>query len=290
MYGVGVPVSTVCNLSNVFGEGAKTKGFVIRYLRAQHADIFFADAVILVEGSAERMMLPHFLRNRFPFLDRCYITILDIGGSHAHRLRPLIDALGILTLVITDLDAGLNKAARPVQRNADQITNNPTLRSWMKLRHLGCTVDELLALPANQKEHLIDDLYSVRIAYQTPISTHIPTTGEAIQALPNTFEDSFVLSNVGHFAKKTDGTGLMKAFVRVLNEAQTSQAIGEGFFKELREGKKAEFVLLVLGDEKFSSLEIPAYINEGLNWLESKLRSKQKELLVIPPEGSEVTA
>ncbi|MDU8361055.1 AAA family ATPase [Pseudomonas syringae group sp. J309-1] len=289
MYGIGVPVSTVSNLSNVFGEGTKTKEFVTRYLRAQHADIFFADAVILVEGSAERMMLPHFLRNKFPFLDRCYITTLDIGGSHAHRLRPLIDALGILTLVITDLDAGLNKAAKPVQRNADQITNNPTLRSWMKLMHLGSTVDELLELPANQKEHQIDDLYSVRIAYQTPISTHLPATGEAIQALPNTFEDSFVLSNVRHFAEKVGSTGLMKAFVKVLNESQTSEAVGEGFFNELREGKKAEFVLLVLGDKNFSNLEIPVYISDGLNWLESKLRSKQKELLVIPPEGAEVT-
>ncbi|MEQ9919743.1 AAA family ATPase [Pectobacterium brasiliense] len=289
MYGIGIPVSTVSNLSNVFGEGTKTKDFVTRYLRAQHADIFFADAVILVEGTAERMMLPHFLRNKFPFLDRCYITILDIGGSHAHRLRPLIDALGILTLVITDLDAGLNKAAKPVQRNADQITNNPTLRSWMKLMHLGSTVDELLELPANQKEHQIDDLYSIRIAYQTPIPTHLPVTGEAIQALPNTFEDSYVLSNVGHFAERIGGTGLMKAFVKILNEAQTSETLGERFFNELREGKKAEFVLLVLGDKNFPNLEIPAYISEGLNWLDSKLRSKQKELLVIPPEGTEVT-
>lgn len=289
MYDIGVPVSTVSNLSNVFGEGTKTKEFVTRYLRAQHADIFFADAVILVEGSAERMMLPHFLRNKFPFLDRCYITTLDIGGSHAHRLRPLIDALGILTLVITDLDAGLNKAAVPVQRNADQITNNPTLRSWMKLMHLGSTVDELLELPANKKEHQIDDLYSVRVAYQTPISTHLPATGEAIQVTPNTFEDSFVLSNVRHFAEKTGSTGLMKAFFKVLNESQTSEAVGKGFFNELREGKKAEFVLLVLGDKNFSNLEIPVYISDGLNWLESKLRSKQKELLVIPPEGAEVT-
>lgn len=287
MYGIAVPVSTVSNLSNVFGEGTKTKEFVTRYLRAQHADIFFADAVILVEGSAERMMLPHFLRNKFPFLDRCYITTLDIGGSHAHRLRPLIDALGILTLVITDLDAGLKKAAKPVQRNANQITNNPTLRSWMKLMHLGSTVDELLELPANQKEHQIDDLYSVRIAYQTPIATYLPSTGEAIQALPNTFEDSFVLSNAAHFAAKKGGTGLMKSFVRILNEAQTSGTIGEEFFKELREGKKAEFVLLVLGDENLPILEIPEYISEGLKWLESKLRSKQKELLVIPPEVAE---
>ena len=81
----------------------------------------------------------------------------------------------------------------------------------------------------------------------------------------------------------------MRAFVKVLNEARTSEAVGDGLFNELREGKKAEFVLLVLGDKNFPNLKIPDYICEGLNWLESKLRSKQKELLVIPPECAEVT-
>jgi predicted ATP-dependent endonuclease of OLD family len=47
-----VPVSTVINLSEVFGPGSETERFVTRYLRAQHADLFFADAAILVEGPA----------------------------------------------------------------------------------------------------------------------------------------------------------------------------------------------------------------------------------------------
>ena len=48
-----VPVSTVINLSEVFGPEKDTKNFVTRYLRAQHADLFFADAAILVEGPVE---------------------------------------------------------------------------------------------------------------------------------------------------------------------------------------------------------------------------------------------
>lgn len=56
-----VPVSTVVNLSQVFGEGTETERFVTRHLRAQHADLFFADAAILVEGPAERMLIPNFI-------------------------------------------------------------------------------------------------------------------------------------------------------------------------------------------------------------------------------------
>ena len=66
---------------------------------------FFADAAILIEGQAERMLLPFFINQEFPKLASAYISLLEIGGSHAHRLRPLIDDLGIITLIITDIDS-----------------------------------------------------------------------------------------------------------------------------------------------------------------------------------------
>lgn len=50
-----VPYSTVINLSEVFGPDNETKKFVVRYLKATHCDLFFADAAILVEGPAERV-------------------------------------------------------------------------------------------------------------------------------------------------------------------------------------------------------------------------------------------
>ncbi|MCW0921670.1 AAA family ATPase [Pseudomonas sp. RG1] len=291
MAGVPIPVSTVSNLSTVFGQKnphKQTKEFVTRYLRAQHADLFFADAVILVEGAAERMMLPHFLRNHFPFLDRCYITILDIGGSHAHRLRPLVDALGIVTLVITDLDAGHKKSAVPVRRQAEQSTNNPTLRHWVAARQLGHDVDTLLDLDSEQKAVQIDDLFAIRVAYQTPITIRLPKTQVDVEALPNTFEDSLVLSNVKHFATK-QGRGLTKAVSKALRESETADDLGQALFDALKNGDKAEFALQILGDPNFAKVAIPEYIREGLTWLETKLKKKSKELLIIPTASIEVT-
>ncbi|OCX24826.1 AAA family ATPase [Pseudomonas graminis] len=288
MADIPIPVSTVSNLSTVFGQAGKTKEFVTRYLRAHHADLFFADAVILVEGAAERMILPHFLRKHFKFLDQCYITILDIGGSHAHRLRPLIDALGIATLVITDLDAGKARAALPVARGNEQITNNPTIRHWMRVAGLGHDVDTLLDLDIEQKVQEIDVLYSIRIAYQTPVMIRLPRTAEESEALPNTFEDSLVLSNIEHFAGKP-GRGLLRAFREAIQNADSSEALGAVLFEKLRTGDKAEFALEVLGDPQFSQLVVPAYIHEGLTWLQSKLELKRRDLLVVPAAIVEVT-
>src|SRR5699024_8961865 len=107
-----------------------TQQFVTRYLRVQHADVFFADALILVEGAAERMLIPHFIKNGHPAVHHAYVTMFEIGGSHAHRLRPLIDALKIPTLVVTYLDPQLDNHSKPTDRAAKQKTGNPTLKKW----------------------------------------------------------------------------------------------------------------------------------------------------------------
>ncbi|WP_312001071.1 ATP-dependent endonuclease [Bradyrhizobium altum] len=60
--------------------------------------MFFTDAAILVEGPAERMLLPNLIRNNYERLNQSYVTLLEIGGSHAHCLKPLIDCRGYLRL------------------------------------------------------------------------------------------------------------------------------------------------------------------------------------------------
>ncbi len=135
-----------------------TKRFVKRYLKATHCDLFFADGVIFVEGQAERILVPHFIRHHFPELSRRYVTLLELGGSHVHNFRDLVDALGIATLIIGDLDATVAtkitdkngqestrwKSARPEQGKAQQ-TANSVLKEWHPQKKL---IDELAALPS----------------------------------------------------------------------------------------------------------------------------------------------
>lgn len=138
------PTSEVLSIKSVFNstipEEDETEKFVIRYLNTTHNDLFFADATILVEGPAERMLIPHFIKNHHEVLDSCYITILEIGGSHAHRLKPLIEKLGLATLIITDLDSQekyTDDSKNPPKEKyrkcqpklgVNQTTNNDTLK------------------------------------------------------------------------------------------------------------------------------------------------------------------
>lgn len=279
---IAVPVSSVVNLTQAFGLETETSRFVSRYIRAQHADLFFADAAILVEGSAERMMLPNFIKKDFQRLNQGYITILEVGGSHAHKLKGLMDTLGLTTLIITDLDAQKGGAVQP-KIGEEQVTNNDTLKSWCPQKS---TVDELLEGTVN-KVILHDALYGVRVAYQTPVKVVWPATGTIAQtALPYTFEDALVFENLDFFSK-LDGIGLVKKFSNAIARSDDLAHIGKDLFDALRTGTKAEFAMNVLGAEGFEDLTVPGYIAEGLHWLEEQLVKKQVEFLAsagAPPE------
>ena len=274
-----VPVSTVVNLSEVFGPGNETERFVTRYLRAQHADLFFADAVILVEGPAERMLIPNFIRAHYDELNQCYITLLEIGGSHAHRLKPLIDHLGLLTLIITDLDTLSGTGGESVQpaKGTKQKTNNATLKTWVP--HVD-DVDDLLDADAETKTLRVDSdpLFSVRVAYQIPVSITPPGATKPETAYPYTFEDALALENIALFVQ-LKGTGLMRKFREAIKAGGGTTEISRKMYLALKNGKKAEFALALLEDEKFDRITAPRYIAEGLEWLLQQLRKKQAEIL-----------
>lgn len=285
---VQVPVTTVINLSDVFGDGTETERFVTRYLRSQHCDLFFADAAILVEGPAEKMLIPNFIRGGFKFLTQCYITILEINGSHAHRLKKLIEKLGLLTLVVTDLDAGQpnggkNPAVQP-KRKAGQKTNNSSLKTWApKLDD----VDALYAVADGEKVVSGDQLFAVRVAYQTPVQI-LKDDGKTMEeALPSTFEDALVFENISFF-RELEGNGLVRKFADAVTNTKGAEAIGKELFDALREGNKAEFSLDVIASANFEKLKCPTYIGGGLTWLEDRLKAKQVD--VLPEEKMAVAA
>jgi predicted ATP-dependent endonuclease of OLD family len=270
-----VPTSTVINLTEVFGGNDETKEFVTRYLKATHCDLFFADAAILVEGPAERMLVPHFIRQHYKELHKAYITLLEIGGSHAHRLEPLITKLQLSTLVITDLDSALpgknGKATQP-QRGQGLVSRNATLKGWVPKKTL---VDELFDLSEENKELKDGHFFAVRVAYQKPVT--VTLNGQPGEALPYTFEDALVFQNLDTF-KAVDGTGLIGGFYSDLSAHAGLPELGKALFDRLNAGAdKAGFALDLLTLEKFKELKVPNYIHEGLSWLEKQIKQKQEE-------------
>lgn len=268
-----VPCAEVVNLSNTFGDDSDTAKFATRYLKTTHCDLFFADAAILIEGPAERMLVPHFIRSKFSDLDRSYISLLEIGGSHAHRLKPLIETLGLLTLVITDLDSIRGNSADKVlpERGKDYRTGNNTIKSWVPGK---TQLDEVLDV--KDKEKVKDNL--VRIAYQYEIDVNY--SGAKEKVIPYTFEDALVFSNIILFKNKTTATGLIKKMANAINKPTIIEARQEMFKALINNSKKAEMALELLYTTEPSELEPPQYIKEGLEWLQEQLKNKHRDYII----------
>jgi len=265
-----VPTSAVINLSESFGPDEETRKFANRYLKATHCDLFFADAAILVEGPAERMLIPHFIRNHFEKLNCCYVTLLEIGGSHAHKLRPLIEHLGLLTLVITDLDsadvAGRHPAVFP-QRGQKQITRNMSLKEWHPCK---TSIDDLLDIPNSGKEKLYPEIpwFSIRIAYQVP--TKFSNGAATSEVLSSTFEDALVFENIELF-KKIEDCDTAEKFKEAVNGITDPKKLSEECFQIIKSLDKGAFALDLLWLKDPKDLTVPTYIREGLQWLQDKL-------------------
>ncbi len=268
-----VPSANVVNLSTVFGNQDDTSRFAARYLKTTHCDLFFADATILVEGPVERMLVPHFIRHKYSCLDSRYISILEIGGSHAHRLKPLIEALGIITLIITDIDSiGQTDTKRVIpERNKNYRTGNDSLKNWLPQK---VDLDDLYKSPEPNK---ISANGKIRVAYQNPVSVNY--FGTVQEALPYTFEDAFALSNIEFIKGITSVTGLLKKIKEALSENDLTSAC-EKMFDALNNGKKAEMALELLFYKDPKEFQPPKYIADGLQWLEDILRNKDSNYSV----------
>lgn len=84
-----IATSKVINLSDVFGKEDETDKFVTRYLQSTHCDLFFADAVILVEGSAENMLLPLYTKQISQAVSKIYIDTQYKWSSLASAIQSI---------------------------------------------------------------------------------------------------------------------------------------------------------------------------------------------------------
>ena len=284
--GGSVPVSCVVNLSETFGSGEETGRFVKRYLKATHCDLFFADGAVLVEGPAERILVPHFVRKRqqYEYLRRCYITWLEIGGSHAHRLKRLLEHLGLNTLIITDLDAkDAAGTSVPPARGSSLKARNETLKTWIP------AVEDLDTLLDKKPEEIVlndPSGYGIRVAYQQPISAKFKSK-EDKEALANTFEDALVYENLALF-QKMEGTGLMGRIRKSLDAATDLDDLAPRMLADLAKGGKAEFTMDLLDSDEIETMKVPAYIDSGLLWLAAQLKRKEDGISGKAPEPAEI--
>lgn len=276
-----MPTTEVINLGQVFGSDDATRQFAERYFRVQHTDLLFANAAIFVEGVAERMLVPLFMERDYESLNTRYVSFLDIGGSHAHRLKPLIERLRIPTIVITDIDPVEVKVGAKGQPIRVAVANtgqaglecgNATLRNWHpKLTQL----DDFKAPKPEDLTWTEVAECMVRFAWQLPVA-------EADNTWPSSFEDSLILSNIEWFkelSEEKEGkkvkspTGALGAAASTVAETKTHPELASALHALMHDSfSKGDFAASIF--ERVAageSIACPKYIADALAWLQEQL-------------------
>lgn len=299
----GEQTTEVLNLSSFNSQNPNERDFLERYLKLTHCDLFFADAAILVEGNVERLLLPVIIEKEAVSLRSACLSILEVGGAFGHRFKSLIEFLGLVALVITDLDSV--KPIRLEDENEDEVTefeipSPDTGQSSVKKSGKACLPSEPGALTSNQtliqwlpKKQTVAELFvatesekvqqavggngfKVRVAYQVP--TDVVWNGTTKSLCGRTLEESFGLENAGWCQSDTH----RHIGLKLRGALETPDDLARGLHNRVA-GKsfdKTKFALGVL-TELPENWHVPLYIKEGLRWLNSVVNL---ELPVPPPD------
>src|ERR1039457_1040309 len=236
-------------------EEQENREFLHKYMTLTRCDLLFADRAILIEGAAERLLLPEMIRKSDdlvaatdPKLGSQYLTILEVGGAYAHRFFNLLDFLNLQALIITDLDtvkkvSKKNKADKDISTwdkcpvSEGEQSSNGCINAWLKNPEgENLSRDQLLAKnPAEKTKG------NRRLVYQVP---HVDG-----DACGRSFEDAFMLANPDKFG---------------INEMNLIDKETQAWNQATEIGKTDFAMTYAVIDTNWTT---PRYIEEGLRWL-----------------------
>lgn len=250
--------------------------FLKQYLTLNRSELFFADKAIFIEGDTERILLPAMMRkldveatgndSLLP-LQSQNISIVEVG-AYAHKFKAFIEFVGLKSLVITDIDS-VGDDSKACRVEVGTKTSNSALTNFFP-EH-GDTL--------NYFKNLTDDKKCIggilRVAYQTEEKGY-QTEEKGYHA--RSFEDAFfhINKNKEFIKEKSHPEGKFNKDVfpnvthKTLKEFCSDQPC-DAYTIAAAVEKKPSFAMEILlnSDEHFSNWDIPAYIKEGLIWLQA---------------------
>ncbi|MCK3669203.1 ATP-dependent nuclease [Photorhabdus noenieputensis] len=241
---------TIIKDLSLFSESSKNLDFLRQYLTLTVCDLFFADKLVLVEGSTERILFPKLVKlfeeeKKQSFLSSQYIATLEIGGVHADTFYNLIDFLQIPALIITDLDS-INSAGKTCCVSKGKSTSNYCIKNWFKnntkLKYNGYSPSSLIKCKSEEKINGYK-----KITYQIPEKEDLPCG--------RSFESALMLANLDLL--NINETDVVKLEEIIWNKTQNLNS-------------KKKIALAFEYAFKKDNWNIPKYIKEGLTWLEQQ--------------------
>lgn len=98
-----VKKNTIVNKIKLPTDDSEAYKFVKEAIQA-YPELYFSSLVIFGEGDSEELLIPYFLKKKFPNLDAEGIAIVPLGGRHVNHFWKLLDMLQIPYATLLDFD------------------------------------------------------------------------------------------------------------------------------------------------------------------------------------------
>ena len=258
-------------------EKSEAKKHLAKFLDVTRSDMLFADKVILVEGIAERLLLPYFMeKSGYPYEDE-HVSIVEIGGKHFEHFVELFNgnALKKKVLCITDKDfSWINEEGKfktwksyseDKPTHIEKLTERFTFEEF-KIVTQNCggrtfedelflanyndldTATALLKMALPESLHETIDLCKLDIAkWQEQLPSIDGRSQSVIQKYVNSYKN------------RIDKEEQNKEFYEMLAFAE--------IFLHYAKANKGNLALSILTEAESLSLNVPCYIKEGIEWL-----------------------
>ena len=241
--------------------------FIKKHIKFKASELFFADAIIFVEGITEEVLLSYYL-SIHPQLNKKYITIFNIDGAHGLVYHHLIKLLNVPTLVITDLDI---KRSEQEKKDFVQIDNLQTRT----------TTNNTIA-----KYNLTDDIASLTTSHFKNNNLYIAFQGDKIENFYATsLEEAFILTNYDNdILNSALSKTKRNTYLEILGEPKNKNNLVQKSYElqnKLSESKSkfANELLyqLSINEDEEQLPKLPNYIENALEWLKTELGFTQDE-------------
>ncbi len=265
-----------------FEDKKDAKKHLTKFLDVTRSDMLFADKVILVEGIAEKLLLPLFMEKcSYPYEDG-NISIVEIGGRHFQHFIELFNgnAVNKKVLCITDKDftwiyednsgSVLSKYCKYKTSKTPHIEN---LKASFNIENFEiCT--QSIGGRTFEDELFLTNFSSANGGNKTIANElfKIVANINACQLLNSCGFDFYKW-----YGKKQKNNSVVYKYLEIFKNAidediEHAAKYEALFFAELflyyAERKKGDLALEILSNEKLASdIIVPQYIKEGLEWL-----------------------
>lgn len=262
----------------------KSYEYIKKYLRLEVSDIFFADAVVLVEGVSEETYLRYEI-DKHPILKNHHIKVYRIDGAYAHQFISLLDLLEIKTIIFTDLDlkrdedeadaipSNISDLDSKYTNESSCLSTNGALQYFIK-KELGDEKakngdinNKIIELIKN--EELTIKYKNISLFSQGKINGYYATSFEEAIVLTNAIDDDDEKKYKKSLVKLLQHVHPKMKYFGDINENSDIASKSYMYQVKLSDGKSkfsSGIVYLSVTDDNFN-LKQPQYIESGLHLL-----------------------